>query len=78
MAFKQTCIGRTEIRTVAVYLHDNIQANTVEVDDGNCELVWAEIQTKGKSIVIGSYYRPPSATIDSLQHLCCHCQPAKF
>lgn len=54
---------------VFIAIHDNIQANTVEVDDGNCELVWAEIQTKGKSIVIGSYYRPPSATIDSLQHL---------
>lgn len=28
---------------VFVAIHDNIQANIVEVDDANCELVWVEI-----------------------------------
>ena len=30
--------------------------STVENSENNCELQWAEIQTKNKSVIIGSYY----------------------
>ena len=35
----------------------------------SCELQWTEIQTKSKSIILGSYFRPPNSNINSLFEL---------
>ena len=33
------------------------------------EAVWAEVHTNSKSVLIGSYYRPPSSNVESLEQL---------
>jgi hypothetical protein len=33
------------------------------------ELQWAEIQAKNKSVIIGSYYRPPNSNLDAFNNL---------
>jgi hypothetical protein len=35
----------------------------------DCELQWAEIQTNNKSVIIGSYYRPPNSNLDAFNNL---------
>ena len=35
----------------------------------SCEPQWTEIQTKSKSIILGSYFRPPNSNIKSLFEL---------
>jgi hypothetical protein len=42
---------------------------TVENSKNDCELQWAEIQSKNKSVIIGSYYRPPNSNLDALNNL---------
>ena len=42
---------------------------TVESGEKDCEIQWTEVQTKEKSVLIGSFYRPPNAMIDSLENL---------
>ena len=41
---------------VFIALHDKFTTSTVENSENDCELQWAEIQTKNKSVIIGSYY----------------------
>ena len=54
---------------VFVAVRDNYETSTVEGGDANCEIAWTEIQTDSKNVIVGPYYRPPSATIDSLEQL---------
>jgi len=56
---------------VFIAVHDKFRASegTCSVNTSDCELVWAELQTKTKSVMIGSYYRPPNANINSLNNL---------
>ena len=37
--------------------------------DANCEIVWAEVVFQGESLLICSFYRPPSADVASLSEL---------
>ena len=37
--------------------------------DENCEIVWAEVSFEGESLLICSFYRPPSADVASLSEL---------
>ncbi|CAG2208939.1 unnamed protein product [Mytilus edulis] len=54
---------------VFIAVHDKFTTSAVENSENDCELQWAEIQTKTKSVIIGSYYRPPNASIDALHNL---------
>lgn len=54
---------------VFIALHDKFTTSTVENSENDCELQWAEIQTKNKSVIIGSYYRPPNSNLDALNNL---------
>jgi exonuclease III len=54
---------------VFIALHDKCITSTVENTENDCELQWAEIQTKNKSVIIGSYYRPPNSNLDALNNL---------
>ena len=57
----------------------HLSLTAIEIDDnnGNCEVIWAEVQTQGKPITIGAYYRPPSAKESSLMGLVCSIQGTK-
>jgi hypothetical protein len=54
---------------VFIALHDNLTTSTVENSKNDCQLQWAEIQSKKKSAIIGSYYRPPNSNLDALNNL---------
>ena len=54
---------------VFIALHDKFTTSTVENSENDCELQWAEIQAKNKSVIIGSYYRPPNSNLDALNNL---------
>ncbi|CAC5364773.1 unnamed protein product [Mytilus coruscus] len=54
---------------VFIAIHDKFTTFTVNNSENDCELQWAEIQTKPKSVIIGSYYRPPNASIEALHNL---------
>ncbi|CAC5381938.1 unnamed protein product [Mytilus coruscus] len=53
---------------VFIAIHDKI-TSAVNSSENDCELQWAEIQTKPKSVIIFSYYRPPNASIEALHNL---------
>ncbi|CAG2208258.1 unnamed protein product [Mytilus edulis] len=52
-----------------MHVHDKFTTTAVDNSENNCELQWTEIQTNTKSVIIGSYYRPPNASIDALHNL---------
>ena len=54
---------------VFISVHDNLTTSEVESSQSQCEAVWAELHTNEKSVLIGSYYRPPNSTIDSIEQL---------
>ena len=54
---------------VFIALLDKFTTSTVENSENDCELQWAEIQAKNKSVIIGSYYRPPNSNLDVLNNL---------
>ena len=54
---------------VFISVHDKFNSTSVENSENNCELQWTEIQTKSKSIILGSYCRPPNSNINSLLEL---------
>ena len=54
---------------VFISVHDTFNTVTVESGENDCELQWTEVQTKEKSVLIGSFYRPPNAKIDCLENL---------
>ena len=37
--------------------------------DTNCEIIWIELLTQGQSTFIGSFYRPPSADLSTIEAL---------
>ena len=54
---------------VFIAIHDIFTTNAVESGDNKCELAWAEVQTDAKSVIIGSFYRPPNSNPEALQEL---------
>ena len=45
---------------------------TSEINQGssNCEIAWTELQSQNeKSLILGSFYRPPNTGLDTLQEL---------
>jgi exonuclease III len=54
---------------VFIALHDKFTTSTVENRENDCELQWAEIQTNNKSVIIGSFYRPPNSNLDAFNNL---------
>ena len=54
---------------VFIAAKENFSSWTIDNSDTDCEIIWTEIQTSLKNIVIGSFYRPPSSTIEALEHL---------
>ena len=52
-----------------ISVHDKFNTTSVENGENDCELQWAEIQTKSKSVILGSYYGKPNADIKSLLDL---------
>ncbi|CAC5407482.1 unnamed protein product [Mytilus coruscus] len=54
---------------VFIAVYDKFTTSAVDNSENDCELQWADIQTKTKSIIIGSYYRPPNASVDALYNL---------
>ena len=63
----------------AVFISVNESQTAIEIDNNNsnCEVTWAEVQTQGKPITIGAFYRPPSAKESSLKDLACSTQGIK-
>ena len=69
-----TTIRIKSIKFTHIHQWNHIQnkqfiTSTVENSENDCELQWAEIQTKNKSVIIGSYYRPPNSNLDALNNL---------
>jgi endonuclease/exonuclease/phosphatase (EEP) superfamily protein YafD len=69
-----TTIRIRSIKFTHIHQWNHIQnkqftTSTVENSENDCELQWAEIQTKNKSVIIGSYYRPPNSNLDALNNL---------
>ena len=58
-------------------VHESVAAIEIENNNSNCEVIWAEVQTQGKPIIIGAFYRPPSAKESSLKDLACSIQGIK-
>ena len=46
-------------RGVLITCKDQSEPCSLEDSDVNCEIIWTEIQTRTKNIIVGSYYRPP-------------------
>ena len=50
---------------VFIFVHESQTA--IEIDNNtNCDVILAEVQTQGKPITIGAFYRPTSANESSL------------
>ena len=54
-----------------ISVHESLTAIEIYNNNSNCEVIWAEVQTQGKPITIGAFYRPPSAKESSLKDLAC-------
>ncbi|KAH3780423.1 hypothetical protein DPMN_158238 [Dreissena polymorpha] len=48
---------------------DNYQTWSIDDSNSKCEIIWTEIKTEVKNVVVGSYYRPPRADISALEYL---------
>ena len=60
-----------------ISVHESLAAIEIDNNNSNCEVIWAEVQTQGKPITIGAFYRPPSAKESSLRDLACSIQGIK-
>ena len=60
-----------------ISVHESLAAIEIDNNNSNCEVIWAEVQTQGKAITIGAFYRPPSAKESSLRDLVCSIQGIK-
>ena len=54
---------------VFITTHNSLTTSEVDDSHSDCEAVWAEVHTNSKSVLIGSYYRPPNSTVESLEQL---------
>ena len=59
---------------VFISVHKSLTAIEIDNNNSNCEVIWAEVQTQGKPITIGTFYRSPSAKENSLKDLACSMQ----
>ena len=49
-----------------------VNSNIISVEQSSpaeCEIVWCNISHKSGSVVVGSFYRPPSTSVDYLEQL---------
>ena len=60
-----------------ISVHESLTAIEIDNHNSNCEVIWAEVQTQGKPITIGAFYRPLSAKESSLKDLACSMQGIK-
>ena len=62
---------------VLIFVHEI--PTTIEIDNNNSnfEVILTEVQTQGKPITIGAFYRPPSDKESSLKDLACSIQGTK-
>ena len=60
-----------------ISVHESLTTIEIDNNNSNCEVIWAEVQTQGKPITIGDFYRPPSAKDSSLKDLACSIQGTK-
>ena len=60
-----------------ISVHESLTAIEIDNNNSNCEVIWAEVQTQGKPITIGAFYRPPSAKESSPKDLACSIQGTK-
>ena len=68
---------KTKMEVECVSVHESLTAIELDNHNSNCEVIWAEVQTQGKPITIGAFYRPPSAKECSLRDLACSTQYIK-
>ena len=61
-----------------ISVHESLTAIEIDNHNSNFEVIWAEVQTRGKTITIGAFYRPPSAKESSLKGLSCSIQGIKI
>ena len=54
---------------VFVTCKDHFKSWSLEDSDVNCEIIWTEIQTGTNNIIVETYYRLLSASINSLEQL---------
>ena len=52
-----------------ISVHESLTTNEMDSHNSNFEVIWMEVQTQGKPIIIGTFYRPPSAKECSLKDL---------
>ena len=62
---------------VLISVHESLTAIEINNNNSNCEVVWTVVQTQGKPIAIGAFYRPPSAKESSLKDQACSMQGIK-
>ena len=62
---------------VLIPVHGSLTTIEIDNNNSNCKVIWAEVQTQGKPITIGAFYRPPSAKESSLKDLACSIQGIK-
>ena len=60
-----------------ISVHKSLTTIEIDNNNSNCEVIWAEMQTQGKLITIGAFYRPHSAKESSLKDLACSIQGIK-
>ena len=60
-----------------ISVHESLTAIEIDNNNSHCEVIWAEVQTQGKPITIGAFYRPPAAKESSLKDLACSIQGTK-
>ena len=73
----QTNVFRKKGGGVFISVHESLTAIEIDNNNSHCEVIWAEVQTHGKPITIGAFYRPPSAKESSLKELACSIQGIK-
>ena len=62
---------------MSISVHESLTDNEIDDHISNCEVIWAEVLTKGKPITIGVSYRSPSAKENSIIDLASSMQGIK-
>ena len=59
---------------MSISIRESLTTIEINNNNNNCEVIWAEVQTLGKLITLGDYYRLPSAKESSLKDPACSIQ----
>ena len=55
---------------VFISVRDGYTTSEINQGSSNCEIAWTELQSQNeKSIILGSFYRPPNTGLEALQEL---------